>query len=81
MIELNQRHDDKCMPFAGNLGRMVAGRQGHNIMQTPFFAFPRAGEPPLPLFNGMSAYLYYEIFSKAPSMAALTVPGSDCRQL
>ena len=69
------------MLIAGNLGRMVPGRQGHNIMETPFFALPLAGEQPLPLFNGMSAYLYFEIFSKAPSLAATTVPGSDYRQL
>jgi hypothetical protein len=46
-------------------------------MTAPFFEFPPSGAVPLPLFNGMSAYLYFQIFSKAPSMSATTMPGSD----
>ena len=56
---------------------MVPGRQGHDIMMAPFFEFPPSGAAPLPLFNGMSAYLYFQIFSKAPSMSATTTAGSD----
>jgi hypothetical protein len=46
-------------------------------MVAPFIEFPPSGGTPLPFFNGMSAYFYFKIFSKAPSMSGTTVSGSD----
>jgi hypothetical protein len=50
-------------------------------MVAPFFELPPTGAAPLPLFNGMSAYLYFEIFSKAASISSTTMAGSDDQQL
>ena len=74
MIE-HLHHDDYLHNFAGNLGRFVPGRQGHNIMESPFFELAASGSAPLPFFNGMPAYLYFAVFSKATSLAATAVPG------
>jgi hypothetical protein len=49
-------------------------------MVAPFFEFSPSRAALLPLFNGISAYLYFEIFSKAPSISATTVSG-DGQQL
>jgi hypothetical protein len=64
--------------FAGQLGRFVVGHSGHNchnIMKKLFFSFAGPNQAPLPLFNAMSAYLYFEIFGKLTSMAVTTLPG------
>jgi hypothetical protein len=60
--------------FAGQLGRFVVGHSGHNIMKRPFFSFAGPNQAPLPLFNAMSAYIYFEIFGNLTSMAATTLP-------
>ena len=44
-------------------------------MESPFFELAASGSAPLPFFNGMSAYLYFTVFSKATSLAATAVPG------
>ena len=67
-------HDDEFVLFAGNFGRFVPDRQGHNIVESPFFELAASGSA-LPLFNGMSSYLYITVFSKATSLAATAVPG------
>ena len=45
-------------------------------MVSPFFELQPTGAAQLPLFNAMSAYLYFEIFSRTTSMAATAMPGS-----
>ena len=74
MIE-HPHHDDEFVLFASNLGRFVPGLQGHHIMEWPLFEHPASGSAPLPLFNGMTAYLYFAVFSKATSIAATARPG------
>ena len=48
-------------------------------MHRPFFTSTCGGDGPegrkLPLFNAMTAYLYFEIFGKVTSMAPSTLPG------
>ena len=69
-------HDDAFVyAIAGNLGRFVPGLQEHNIMESPFFELPASGSAPLPLFNAMTTYLYFAVFSKATSIAGTAVPG------
>jgi hypothetical protein len=45
-------------------------------MHRPFFTYDGPDPRKLPLFNAMTAYLYFEIFGKVTSMAASTLPGS-----
>ena len=71
-------HDDEFVLFAGNIGCNVAGRAGHSFMVSPFFELPPSGAAQLPLFNGMTAFLCFAVFSKATSMASTTtVLGGD----
>ena len=44
-------------------------------MHRPFFTFDGPEGQKLPLFNAMTAYLYFEIFGKVTSMAATVLPG------
>ena len=44
-------------------------------MESPFFELQVGGSAQLPWFNGMTAYLYFAVFSKASSIAATAVPG------
>ena len=44
-------------------------------MESPFFELPASGSAPLPLFNAMTTYLYFAVFSKATSITATAVPG------
>ena len=47
-------------------------------MVSPFFELPPSGAAQLPLFNGMTAFLCFAVFSKATSMASTTtVLGGD----
>ena len=66
---------DNSVLFSGNLGRFVPGHSGHNLMQRPFFTYDGPEGQKLPLFNAMTAYLYFEIFGKVTSMAATALPG------
>jgi hypothetical protein len=57
----------------GNLGRFEPGKTGHNVRVAPFIEFPAQGG--LPLFNATSAFLFFEVAGKLPSMAACVMPG------
>ena len=62
------------VPFlsSGNLGRFDPTRPGRNVRQRPFFYYGAGG---CPLFNDASAYFWFSIAGKIPSMAASTMPG------